>query len=533
MRGDEVPVVDHRVRLAELVEERVALGADAPLLAAERLGVDVAGGEDVHEGVLLLVERLELGAVGLGCLRARGLRFTVRDVERVSDRLGDEVVDGDALDGFAEGVEDVLLADVDLTLATIDVHALAVGAAVVAVLARVLARALRLRGERDLAATSRSGTRQRERPLVEKALVLQLAVGPLFAERGLQASPLLGGEDGLVLGLVPGVAPGELALEAIVRVRDARVEVLLQMLLDGRAVVARDHVRRDELLSEASLANAVEAIALEVEIHLASNEAPPFGRRSSDGAPALLRAPVLVEIRVLPVEGRRTARIPAVAAPLLHAVDRLALAGAVVLLRVRDADVEKEELRVVAVLVEDGPSARDVDDDLSLPNHLLEDLGIREVPRDAVPHVEDEVFDALGARFRDGGVELGPEGRLLRRLLERGDRGDGETGLARVSLLEVLLGIERDAVLLLSVADPTDEHRAGVPRVPPRRMAVRMTRLHGASFFQASSRRKNSTKWTRSAGVRGATSRSRDSAMASDEGPPSSPEAPVETTLAL
>jgi hypothetical protein len=85
----------------------------------------------------------------------------------------------------AERVEDVVLTDVDLAFATVDVRAPAVCASIVAVLARVLAGALHLRRERDLAAALGRGAPERERTLVEEALVLQFLVGALLAERRL------------------------------------------------------------------------------------------------------------------------------------------------------------------------------------------------------------------------------------------------------------------------------------------------------------------------------------------------------------
>ncbi|MCK6537920.1 MAG: hypothetical protein L6Q84_33510 [Polyangiaceae bacterium] len=273
-----------------------------------------------------------------------------------------------------------------------------------------------------------------------------------------------------MLGLVPGAAPDELALEAVVRVRDRSVESVLEMRVNDRAVVPRDQARRHEPLFETSLPNTRQAEAAQVQLHLATHESAALRRRPHHGAAASLGTAVLIQHGLLPVEPRWLARVPAIATALLHAVNRLSPPEPVVLLRLRDVDVEHEELGVIALRVEHRTTRCDVERDLVVADHLLQQLGISEVPRDSIPEGEHQVLDVLLPGFGDGRVKLGPQRGLLRALLERPRCHDFQADVARVLGRCRFLRVERHAVLLLLVADAADEHRATVLGVPPRRL---------------------------------------------------------------
>jgi hypothetical protein len=89
-----------------------------------------------------------------------------------------------------------------------------------------------------------------------------------------------------------------------VGVGKGRVEVLLQVLLDDRSVVAGNQFHGDKALFKTLLADSVQGAALEMKLHLASDETPTFRARAFDGAATLLRLPVLIEDRLVPVEVR-------------------------------------------------------------------------------------------------------------------------------------------------------------------------------------------------------------------------------------
>jgi hypothetical protein len=66
------------------------------------------------------------------------------------------------------------------------------------------------------------------------------------------------------------------------------------------------------------------------------------------------------------------------------------------------------------VAMQDVAAGREVKDDRAASDHLLQDLGVREVSRDAVVHVEDEVSDLRAACSLDRRVEDRAKLRPLR-----------------------------------------------------------------------------------------------------------------------
>ncbi|MEO7109926.1 MAG: hypothetical protein ABI183_05770 [Polyangiaceae bacterium] len=346
---------------------------------------------------------------------------------------------------------------------------------------------LGLGGVGDLA--SALFARERERALREDAVVLQLAIERSLAEGLAQLPPLVSRENRLVLSLIRNAAPHELAFEAVVRLWNRRVEILLQMLFDRGAVVRRNELGGDELLSQTRFANSLETEATQVQLHLSTHETSTFFRWSTDGAPTSFWSTVFVERRNLLVKRRRTARVPTLVTTLDHSVDRLASTIAIVLLRVRDVHVEHEKIGVRAVAMQNAAIARDVEDDFAVANHFFQHLGVGEIPRDAVVDVEHEMQNLLAPRFFDCRVELRAHVRALGAFLKWLRLDEDEARFFGVFALLAFLCIERNAVLLLSIADAADDHRAVVSVVPPLRPASLDSLLRASHFsFPRSSR---------------------------------------------
>jgi hypothetical protein len=149
----------------------------------------------------------------------------------------------------------------------------------------------------------------------------------------------------------------------------------------------------------------------------------------------------------------------------------------------RDVHVEHEKVGVGTVAMQDASIAGDVKDDPPVADHLLEDLGIREISSDAIVDVENEMQNFLAPRFRNRGVKLLTHFRELRTLLKGLRLHEDEPGLFYVFALLAFLRIERHTVLLLSIANATDDHRPIVSIVPPERLASIDTTFGGSHFL--------------------------------------------------
>ena len=80
-------------------------------------------------------------------------------------------------------------------------------------------------------------------------------------------------------------------------------------------------------------------------------------------------------------------------------------------------------------------------DDFPFPNEVFDYLGVRRVARDPIPYVENNMPDVLAAGLFECGVELRPQLRTFRALLEWLNLGDTKDNALGVELLVMLCAL--------------------------------------------------------------------------------------------